>query len=84
MDALSTDELFEQMSRDELEDTVLFQTGRMTPRDYAKKHGFEPQILYYYLRTGRLKKHYCDCGRPVIDVAETDALLAEQKAKHKQ
>jgi len=81
----SADELFEQMERDELEDSPLAQSGKMTPRDYARKVGKEPQIIYYYMRGAnpRLKKYYCDCGRVVIDVAEADALFAEQAAKHK-
>jgi hypothetical protein len=53
--------------------------GKLSPREYAKIRGIAPQLVYYYLRTGKLKEERCVCGRKVIDVAAADASLQEAK-----
>lgn len=54
---------------------------KMTPREFAAKRNLQPQLVYYYLRTGALTEYKCECGRKVIDIAEADALF---RAKHKK
>jgi predicted transcriptional regulator len=74
----------EELLREMLEDDKFDHAAtRMTPRQYAKTHGIEPQTIYYYLRgqNPRLKAYRCECGNRLIDVAEADALLKAQKAK---
>jgi hypothetical protein len=71
--ALTTDELFAQMEQDELEDRIAEQS-KASPIEYAKTHGIKPQMVYYWIRTGKLKKEMCVCGRSVIDIAEADAV----------
>lgn len=84
MEPLTTDQLFEQMQRDELLDSPLAEAGKATPRDYAKMHGIQPQRLYYYIRRGNLATSLCDCGRKVISIKEADDLLAAQEEKQKR
>lgn len=48
--------------------------------EYAKAVGEQPQLIHYYIRTGRIKKSPCKCcGRPVINVAEANEVLASRK-----
>lgn len=59
---MSAEELQRQIEEDELEDAT-----HMTPRDFAKLQGVSPQLVYYYIRTGKIESQQCLCGRKVID-----------------
>ena len=64
---LGTDELMAAMERDELEGA-----SKLSPRDYGKLRGISPQLVYYHIRQGKVKKETCLCGRSVIDVDLAD------------
>lgn len=72
----NSDELIKQMELDELSDAT-----KLTPRDYGKLRGHAPQLIYYYIRTGKLDVEKCLCGRKVIDVADADAFFESRKKK---
>lgn len=76
------DELAEQMKRDELEDLheqASQGLAKMSVREYAKLKGEQPQLIYYYIRTGKIQEEPCICGRKVIDVASADAFMEERE-----
>ena len=86
------DELYEQILADELEDAhQLALTGqvKMSVIEYAKwrskKTGelVQAQLIYYYIRTGKIKQENCICGRKVIDVKSADTFFAHQEAKRR-
>jgi hypothetical protein len=54
--------------------------GKLTPREYAKARGMNPQLMYYYIRTGVVKDERCICGRRVLDVRTTDEVLQTKAA----
>jgi predicted site-specific integrase-resolvase len=57
----------------------------MSVAEYAKRLGLQPQLVYYYIRKGRIKKHPCgECGRDVIDVSDADAIFnpSEKEQNH--
>jgi hypothetical protein len=64
---LTTDELFAAMERDELEGAT-----KLSPRDYGKLRGIQPQLVYYHIREGHIKKEQCLCGRSVVDIDAAD------------
>lgn len=69
---------------DELADAheaALDGTVKMSVREYAKFKKMQPQLIYYYLRTGKIKEEACICGRKVIDVASADEFFAKAEAK---
>lgn len=68
------DELIRRMEQDDLEDRAAEQT-HMTPRDYARARSVTPQLVYYYIRNGRISPSACSCGRRVIEVAEADEVF---------
>lgn len=68
------DELRRRMEQDELEDSIQHRT-HMTPREYAKARSVTPQLVYYYLRTGKLVPDECMCGRRVILIEEADEVF---------
>lgn len=78
----SADELVSRMAQDErtyvldLEDIpqVL-----MSPRDFATSQGMSPQLVYYYIRSGKVEPLECLCGRTVLDAGAAQQAL--QKAK---
>lgn len=74
----NTDDLIEQMEVDELADAA-----KLSPRDFAKMMGMQPQLVYYYIRTGVIKKETCLCGRPVVDVEASKAAL-QAKAQERR
>jgi hypothetical protein len=77
------DDLERQIKADEAADKEeLTKAGvlRMSPIEYARKRGLQPQLVYYYIRAGHIKQEDCICGRPTIDIESADAYLAE-KAK---
>lgn len=64
------------MAEDELADQM--ELGKMSPIEYARAKGIQPQLVYYYIRAGHIKVEHCICGRKVIDVPSADAFLAEK------
>ncbi len=62
---LNTDELIAAMERDEVEGAT-----HLSPRDFAKSIGVAPQLVYYYIRTGKIEATTCLCGRKVIEVEQ--------------
>jgi hypothetical protein len=74
------DELMAQMAADELQDRLEL-TSKMSVVEYARAKGEQPQLLYYYIRTGKIEVERCICGRKVIDVKSADAFLAERDRK---
>lgn len=84
---LNTDELLQQMSADE---KPLAEIGLATPRDYARLRPDlvdSAQLVYYYIRTGKLIPQTCNCGRRVISIEAADelftGLLKKRQAKVK-
>lgn len=63
----NTDDLKRQMELDELHDAT-----KLSPRDYGKLRGITPQLVYYHVREGHIKKETCLCGRSVIDIDQAD------------
>jgi len=80
---LSTEELMHLMEEDELKDRVAEQV-LASPIDYAKSRGIAPQKVYYWIRTHRLNKEQCPCGRSCIRIADADALLKETEEAKKE
>lgn len=76
-EGLSTDELMAQMEMDELEEA-----SKLSPRDYGKLRGIAPQLVYYHIRQGKIKKETCLCGRSVIDVDSADGFF--KKGRHSE
>jgi hypothetical protein len=70
---LNTDELVAQMERDELADAAL-----LTPRDFAKVIGVQPQLVYYYIRTKKLDVVVCQCGRKCVNVEAATKFFNER------
>lgn len=78
------DELMAQIAADELGDQLELAAegqSKMSVVEYARAKGEQPQLLYYYIRTGKIAIERCICGRKVIDVAGADAFLAERDKK---
>jgi hypothetical protein len=73
---LNIDELLEQMALDELSDAPL-----MSPVDYAKVRPISPQLVYYRIRTGKLRVVLCNCGRKCIDRKEADDFFRELRGE---
>jgi hypothetical protein len=72
------DELFAKMEADELEGAVL-----LSPKDFAKMIQVSPQLVYYHIRAGHIKKRTCLCGRSVINVEEAKEFWDKLKGKGK-
>jgi hypothetical protein len=76
---MGTDELKRQIRLDELNDAT-----KLSVREYAERRSLQtgtivqPQLLYYYVRTGKLHTETCICGRKVLDVATTDKFFEER------
>ncbi len=45
---------------------------KLPPIQYAKMRGMYPQKVYAAVRNGKLKTHWCDCGRKVVIIEEAD------------
>ena len=71
----NADELIAQMQKDELEGAT-----KLTPREYGKLRGIAPQLVYYHVREGHVKKEQCVCGRSVVDVDACDQYF--RKGRH--
>lgn len=68
------DELIERMKQDELEDAT-----KLSPREYGKLRGIQPQLVYYHIREGHVIKETCQCGRSVIDIDLADKYFGKGK-----
>lgn len=75
----NADELIAQMRLDELEGAT-----KLSPRDYAKARGMSPQLVYYHIREGHIKKERCLCGRNVIDIDLADQYLKKGSYANEQ
>ncbi|HVI76686.1 MAG TPA: hypothetical protein VM715_00680 [Candidatus Acidoferrum sp.] len=78
---MNTDELIEQMQKDELEDAPL-----LSVIDAARFFGLKPQILYYYIRTGKLETETCNCGRKCVrrEVVQQLLKVRDESARVRQ
>lgn len=76
--AANIDDLQRMIEEDERIDKAEL-LNKMTPIEYARLRGMAPQRVYYYLRNKKLASETCQCGRRVIDVKDTDELLAIKK-----
>ena len=84
MNSDGRDELQRMIEADEAADALeLAGQGviKLSPIQYARKRGIQPQLIYYYVRAGHIKVEECICGRPVIDIASADKFLAEKGKK---
>jgi predicted site-specific integrase-resolvase len=70
----NTDELIAQMQADETDGAI-----KLSPREWAKLRGVTPQLVYYWIRTGKLDMETCICGRNVIDVEKADEHNGKRK-----
>jgi hypothetical protein len=85
------DELRRRIEEDELEDQVQAavegtETGcgaKMTVIDYARTKKMQPQLVYHYIRSGKLKQEKCICGRWVLDVKGAEEFFEALKARRK-
>lgn len=74
---MSLDDLFDQMDHDELADAT-----HLSPIEFARLKGMQPQLVYYYIRQGVVTVERCKCGRKVIDVeASAKAIQTRQEAR---
>jgi hypothetical protein len=65
----------EDLDRLELEDQVQ-EVGKLTPREYGRLRGIQPQLVYYHIRNKHIELELCICGRKVIDVKAADEYFA--------
>lgn len=70
----NTDDLIRQIEEDELADAT-----KLSVREYAKARGMQPQLVHYYISSGRLQVERCICGRKVLDVKTADEFFANKK-----
>lgn len=52
--------------------------GFLTPREYAKLRGMQPQLVYYFIRTKKIEVELCKCGRKVVNVETADEFFRTQ------
>jgi hypothetical protein len=75
----SIDDFLREAALDELKDKVSL-AKFASVSEYAKAVNEQPQLIHYYIRTGRIKKEPCECcGRPVINVEQANEVLAGRK-----
>jgi hypothetical protein len=86
------DDLEAAILADELADAheaALQGTVKMSVREYSKFKSlmtgtiWQPQLIYYYIRTGKIKEEPCICGRKVIDVRSADEFFAARDTKNR-
>ncbi len=53
-------------------------SSKLSPREYGKLRGIQPQLVYYHIREGHIDKLTCDCGRSVIDVDQADQFFDKE------
>lgn len=54
------------------------EVGKLTPREYGRLRGMQPQLVYYHIRNRHITLELCICGRKVIDVGLADKFFEEQ------
>lgn len=54
---------------------------KMPVTEYARKRNLQAQLVYYYIRTGKLPDEDCICGRRVVDVKAADEFFRELSRK---
>jgi hypothetical protein len=64
---VNIDETIRQMMADEEEDAPC-----ITPVNYGKLRGIQPQLVYYHIKAGHIVAFRCECGRRVIRKEEAD------------
>src|SRR5882724_706051 len=67
---MNLDEFLKQVEEDDKEDQRL-----ITPVAYGRLRGIAPQLVYYYIRSKKLRTEICDCGRRCIALEDADELL---------
>lgn len=75
---MNTDELIEEMIRDELVGASL-----LSPIDFAKQVGTTPQLVYYHIGQGHIEVEICECGRRVVNVEKATAFWEEKRNRSK-
>ena len=75
------DEEIARMEAEDALDAVKAGLSKMTVVEWARANSIQPQLVYYHVRTGKIKQEVCVCGRKVIDIASADAVLAEMETK---
>jgi hypothetical protein len=58
--------------------------GKLTPIEYGRLRGIKPQLVYYYIRNGKIELEWCICGRRVVDVEASDKALQTQTRKRRE
>lgn len=53
----------------------------MAVSEYAKLRGRSPQLIHYYIRTGKLETEACECGRKCVRVEEADQFFKDKENK---
>ncbi len=81
MPNMNHDELMKRMEQDNLADKAAHVT-KMSPMEFARARHMQPQLVYYYIRTGKIQPEECVCGRMVIDIKAADEFF-RAKAKTK-
>lgn len=76
------DDFLQEAALDDLKDKVnLHQYASVS--EYARAVGEQPQLIHYYIRTGKIKKSPCECcGRSVIEVQEANKVLAKRNKEN--
>jgi hypothetical protein len=72
--AQNMDEFLAQMELDEAADAPL-----ISPVNYAKVRPITPQLVYYGIRTKKLKIYICNCGGRRISMEEADDYFRERR-----
>ena len=55
-----------------------------SPRDVAQDLGITPQLVYYYIRTGKVEALECLCGRTVVDTTAAKQALSKGQGSRGQ
>ena len=72
----------DDLDRLELEDQVV-EVGKLTPREFGRLRGMQPQLVYYHIRQGHINVEICQCGRKIIDVALVDKFFEDLRQDKK-
>ena len=76
------DEAIARMAAEDELDAAREGLTSMTVIEYARARNIQPQLIYYYIRTGKIEQKPCgECGRKVIDVKTADDYLTVKDAE---
>jgi hypothetical protein len=78
------DVLLDAILRDNLDNFLPPEPTKLSVVEYARHRKMQPQLIYYYIRVGKLKEEDCICGRKVLDVATVDKFFTERDAKKRR